>query len=51
MMIRAQGIAYAVSALMAASALASVPATAAPQPEWIVESNKQAAALLEETAK
>src|ERR1700737_1079191 len=51
MMIRAQGIAYAVSALMAASGLASVPATAAPQPEWIVESNKQAAALLEETAK
>jgi Bacterial protein of unknown function (DUF885) len=51
MMIRAKGIACAVSALIAASALASASARAATQPQWIVESNKQAAALLEEVAK
>jgi len=50
-MIRAQVIACAVSALIAASALASVPAVATTQPEWIAESNKQAAALLAESAK
>jgi hypothetical protein len=48
-MIRAKGIACAV--LILAAALASVSATAAPQPEWIAESNKQATALLEFMAK
>jgi Bacterial protein of unknown function (DUF885) len=48
-MIRAKGIACAV--LILAAAVASVPATAAAQPEWIAESNKQAAALLEVLAK
>jgi uncharacterized protein (DUF885 family) len=50
-MIRAKGIACTVSALIAASTLASASATAATQPEWIVESNRQAATLLEEVAK
>ena len=44
-MIRVKGIAFAASAWAAASTL-----TAA-EPAWIVESNKQAAALLEEVAK
>jgi uncharacterized protein (DUF885 family) len=60
MMIGVKGIARAVSALIAASALASASsgasagassATATTQPAWIVESNKQAAALLQEFAK
>ena len=46
-----KGIAFAVTALIAASALASTPAAAAATPDWIVESNKQATALLEENAK
>ena len=50
-MIRAKAIACAVPALLVAAALASVPATAATQPEWITESNKQATALLEFMAK
>jgi Bacterial protein of unknown function (DUF885) len=50
-MTRPKGTACAVTALITASALASVSAIAVTQPEWIVESNKQAAALLEETAK
>jgi hypothetical protein len=50
-MIGAKGIAFAVSALIAASALASTPVAAATTPDWIVESNKQAMALLEENAK
>jgi hypothetical protein len=48
-MLRAKGIARAV--LITASALANASAMAATQPEWIVESNKQAAALLEELAR
>src|SRR6266702_1916288 len=50
-MTRPKGTACAVTALSTASALASVSAIAVTQPEWIVESNKQAATLLEETAK
>lgn len=54
-MIGVKGIAVSVSALIAASALASASATAESaaqaQPEWIVESNSQAAALLGEFAK
>jgi hypothetical protein len=50
MMIRAKVTAGAAATLLAASALASASA-AATEPEWIVESNKQAAALLEEFAK
>jgi hypothetical protein len=48
-MIRAKGIACAV--LILAAALTSVSATAATQPEWVAESNKQATALLEFMAK
>src|SRR6185295_17531630 len=40
-----------VATLLAVSAPPSASAAAATQPEWIVESNKQAAALLEEFAK
>ncbi|MFL6605333.1 MAG: DUF885 domain-containing protein [Steroidobacteraceae bacterium] len=41
----------AIATFLAASALASSSTAAAAQPEWIVESNKQAAALLDEFAK
>src|SRR4051794_11012357 len=51
MMIPAKVTAGAVATFLAASALASSSATAAAQPEWILESNKQAAALLDEFAK
>src|SRR5258707_15414124 len=51
MMIRAIRTACAVPALIAVAALASVPAAATTQPEWIAESNKQATALLEFMAK
>jgi hypothetical protein len=50
-MIGAKGIAFTVSALIAASALASTASAAATPPAWIVESNKQASALLQENAK
>ena len=46
-----KGIAFTVSALIAASALASAPSAAATPPAWIVESNKQASELLQENAK
>jgi hypothetical protein len=50
-MIRAKGIAFSVSALITASALTSSYVTAAAQPDWIVASNEQATALLDENAK
>ena len=50
-MIRIQSLACAVSVLLTTSTLASASAAAPAQPEWVIESNKQAAALLEETAK
>jgi len=51
MIIRANVTAGVVATLLAVSAPPSASAAAATQPEWIVESNKQAAALLEEFAK
>ena len=50
-MFGAKGTAFAVTALIVASALASTPAAAAATPAWMVESNEQAKALLEENAK
>src|SRR5882757_864475 len=50
-MIGAKGIAFTVAALIAAGAFASSAFAAATPPVWIVESNKQAAALLQENAK
>src|SRR5277367_1135617 len=49
-MISDRGIALAVTVLMAALGFATAAAAATP-PDWIVESNKQAAALLQENAK
>jgi uncharacterized protein (DUF885 family) len=51
MIIGVKGIAFTVSALIAASALTSAPSAAATPPAWIVESNKQASELLQENAK
>jgi hypothetical protein len=50
-MIADKVIALAVTVLMAASAFATPASAAATPPDWIVESNKQAAALLQENAK
>ena len=50
MIIRAKVTAGVLATLLAASTPPSASAAAATQPEWIVESNKQAAALLEEFA-
>ncbi|MEA3177750.1 MAG: hypothetical protein QOI59_1273, partial [Gammaproteobacteria bacterium] len=50
-MIGAKGIAFTAAALIAAGAFASSAFAAATPPDWIVESNKQAAALLQENAK
>jgi hypothetical protein len=50
-MITDKGIALAVTVLMAASGFATGAAAAATPPDWIVESNRLAAALLQENAK
>jgi Bacterial protein of unknown function (DUF885) len=46
-----KGINCAVAGLLVAAALSSPVARGAAQPDWIVESNRQASALLEENAK
>ena len=46
-MTTARGIAFTVAALVAAASVSAAP----PTPEWITESNQQAAALLQENAK
>ena len=50
-MTSAKGIALTVTSLIAASICSTAIAAAPSTPDWIVESNKQAAALLEENAK
>jgi hypothetical protein len=50
-MTSAKGIALTVTSLIAASIFSAAIAAAPSTPDWIVESNKQAAALLEENAK
>ena len=47
----AKGIALTVTSMIAASAFATAVFAAPATPDWIVESNKQATALLEENAK
>lgn len=50
-MTAAKGISLSVTSVIAASVFATAVFAAPATPEWIVESNKQAAALLEENAK
>jgi uncharacterized protein (DUF885 family) len=50
-MIRERGMAFSLSAVITAWALATSVSAAPTQPQWVVESNQQAAALLEENAK